>query len=117
MNAHGTNAINGMMLAVMLGACGVVMAGSDIHQTLDPPQITVGYSELNLNTEAGTKVLYSRIRAAARKVCGPPFADWYPGQRPKSKSCYQATVEHAIRAVNRPMLTALRERQVRVADR
>jgi UrcA family protein len=34
------------------------------------PAITVHYSDLNMNTEAGVASLYNRIRHAAQQVCG-----------------------------------------------
>jgi UrcA family protein len=36
----------------------------------DSRSLTVHYSDLNMNTEAGVASLYSRIRHAAEQVCG-----------------------------------------------
>jgi UrcA family protein len=36
----------------------------------DRPALTVRYSDLNLDTQAGAAVLYQRIRHAAEQVCG-----------------------------------------------
>jgi UrcA family protein len=70
-----------------------------------------------LSNEEGARVLYGRISNAARKACGPSFAVWYPTVSRLWKDCYQATVEHAIKTVNQPMLTALYERSMKVAAR
>jgi UrcA family protein len=104
--------------ALLLAISGSALADSARLQTLDPPaQIVVAYSDLNLDSPAGAKTLYRRIAYAARQVCGSPAAAWYPGQRQKWQTCYRTAVENAIRKVNRPVLTALHEQQVRVAHR
>jgi UrcA family protein len=36
----------------------------------DKPTVTVRYSDLNLDTQAGAAALYQRIRHAAEQVCG-----------------------------------------------
>ena len=67
--------------------------------------IKVGYSDLDLNTQAGAASLYSRIRGAARQVCGyegSTFTDkaiW--------KGCFNGAVGDAVAKVNNPLLTAV----------
>ena len=65
----------------------------------------------------GARILYGRISMAARKACGPSFALWYPTVEREWKHCYQATVDHAVKQVNSPALTALYEKGINVAAR
>jgi UrcA family protein len=55
--------------------------------------LTVHYSDLNMNTEAGVAVLYNRIRHAAQQVCGE-----VDPRRLDEVAAAQACVNHAIAA-------------------
>ena len=79
--------------------------------------VHVRYDDLNLANPEGARVLYRRISAAARKTCGPNFAQWYPGVRSGWKDCYKATVDDAVKQVNAPALTALHGNAINVAAR
>ena len=65
----------------------------------------VSYADLDLSTEAGAATLLSRIRSAARQVCG------YDGSTFTDKaiwnSCFKHAVGDAVGKVNNPQLTAL----------
>jgi UrcA family protein len=72
----------------------------------DVPTVTVRYSDLNLGTQAGAKVLYSRIRYAAEQVCGNP--DWR--QRFESaavKACIDRAISSSVHSVNNARLTSV----------
>ena len=85
-------------------------------KTLGPDPVTVRYEDLNLASQEGARILYGRISTAARKVCGPSFVLWYPGVSRAWQKCYQATVDHAVKQVNSPALTALYEHGINVAS-
>ena len=104
-------------LVVLLVGCGTAFADSAQQKTIDPAPITVRYDDLNLANPEGARVLYRRISAAARNVCGPNFAQWYPSVRRGWKDCYKATVDHAVNQVNAPTLTVLHARAINVAAR
>ena len=53
--------------------------------------LTVHYSDLNMNTEAGVASLYNRIRHAAQQVCGE-----VDPRRLDKATAAQACVDHAI---------------------
>lgn len=63
--------VTSLALAAMLsaGAAAPAMAKHDGNR--DIQTATVSYGDLNLASEAGAQKLESRIRYAARKVCGP----------------------------------------------
>ena len=57
------------------------------------PALTVRYSDLNMNTEAGVASLYNRIRHAAQQVCGA-----VDSRRLDEAAAAQACVHQAIAA-------------------
>lgn len=71
-----------------------------------PPSKTVKFDDLDIQTAAGAKVLYNRIRFAAEKVCEPVWHD--PVLREATPSCVNSAIDNAVRKVNAPYLTALR---------
>lgn len=58
---------------------------------VDSRTVTVRYSDLNMNTEAGVAALYNRISHAAEQVCGKVDA-----RRLEEVATAQACVTHAI---------------------
>ena len=67
--------------------------------------IKVGYSDLDLTTQAGADTLYHRIRGAARQVCGYDGSSFWD-QR-SFRNCFNGAVGNAVATVNNPLLTAL----------
>jgi UrcA family protein len=68
--------------------------------------VKVSYADLDLSTQAGAATLYSRIRGAARTVCGDddlPYTHW------AWKKCFNEAVGNAVAKVNNPQLTALHQ--------
>jgi UrcA family protein len=84
-----------------------------------PPSETVKFTDIDIHTPAGAKVLYSRIVAAANDVCEPTYRD--PVMREAIPSCVATAIDTAVRKVNEPYLTALRfgdpNRNVRLASK
>jgi UrcA family protein len=68
---------------------------------------TVRFNDLDITKSDGAKVLYSRIRAAARDVC-ELSAGADPILRVGVKGCMEKAVDKAVKDVNAPMLTNLR---------
>jgi len=73
-------------------------------------RMDVSYADLNIDSAAGVKVLYSRLRSAARRVCAP-FDD---GQQRAInfhfRACYKNALDSAVAQVNKPILTAMHAR-------
>jgi UrcA family protein len=80
-----------------------------------PPgtSITVRFADLNIDSADGAWVLYSRIRGAAETVCGVRTSAWEGDREWVWRECYRATVDEAVRRINRPMLTGLHASFVR----
>ena len=72
----------------------------------EAPSVRVRYDDLNLATEAGTKVLYSRIVNAARGVCA--FADSRElSLLAMSERCQSAAIAKAVNDVHSTQLAAV----------
>jgi UrcA family protein len=78
-------------------------------RSLDPT-VTVHFADLNPSTPEGVRALYDRITAAAETVCGPSYSTWDSNAHRNWKICYRATIDHTVRQINRPQLTALHQK-------
>ncbi len=77
-----------------------------VADNVDPPQMTVKYGDLNVDSAKGAAVLYARIRHAAKNVClqfDGGGLDVY-GQR---AACINKAILGAVTKVNVPALSAL----------
>lgn len=77
--------------------------------------ITIHYGELDLSKAQGLEVLYKRIKRAASSVCGSDRSPLTTSRARHAMECYQATLEDAVRQVNRPRLTALHRAKTKSA--
>ncbi len=71
------------------------------------PSKTVKYSDLDISKAEGAKVLYQRIRAAARYVCDLSIGG-DAVLRVAEKVCVDTAIDNAVRKVDAPALTSLR---------
>ena len=60
--------IAGASMVLFLASMANVVAGPG--QESDDEEITVSYADLNIANEAGAKVLYRRLKSAAKEACG-----------------------------------------------
>ena len=70
-------------------------------------RIAVSYSDLNISRPEGAQVLITRMRAAARQVCGPA-----PDQREFTfyrlyRDCVEDALSRAVVTLNDPLVTEL----------
>ena len=90
---------NVVVVAAMAAAMWVGAA-----QAAEGPAVTVGFKDLNLNTDAGVHVLYKRIHLAADQVCGN--FDGRDLQLARvHEACVKQAVADAVAAVNNQLLT------------
>lgn len=94
--------------ALQLGIVGAALALSvaSASAAIAPPSQAVRYDDLDLARPAGVAILYGRIQHAARQVCGDAQR---VGSRVVSTAwrvCAAGAVDRAVRAVDRPALTA-----------
>ncbi|HEY2419275.1 MAG TPA: UrcA family protein [Steroidobacteraceae bacterium] len=94
-------------------------AGTGAARASEPVQYLtekVAYGDLNLDTAAGAKTLYIRLRYAAKHVCSPVAAE------PRDlngfhiwQSCVDSAIASAVEQVNKPMLSGLHDLKVSVS--
>ena len=88
--------------ALLPGVATVVSADEATQRS-----IAVRYDDLNIANEAGAKKLYSRIRSAAKSVCGTRHSLLLVGKSSAAAKCEQDAIENAVSKVNSRVLTAL----------
>lgn len=73
---------------------------------------TVSYAGLNLNTEAGAREAYSRIRSAAKGVCSHLYTLELGQRRHIWETCVNDAIARAVADVRAPALTAYAAAQI-----
>jgi len=109
--SHFNRTAAGRAAAALLAAsAAAALAGTAAATTPDdPPSVRVGYGDLNLDTDAGARMLYRRLLVAAQQVC--PDADSRELARAaNARACQHQAIERAVRAVGSPKLAAVYER-------
>jgi UrcA family protein len=77
----------------------------------EPLTKIVHYGDLNLDSEGGAKVLYARLRSAAKEVC-TPLESLDVTRRRLWQSCFNSAVANAVRQVDKITLSALHAQTV-----
>ncbi len=78
---------------------------------LDFNAVRVSYADLNLENEAGARVLYSRLQRASKRACG---VESYKnagsiGIKTDMQRCYRSTLTASVEKINREKLTKIHE--------
>jgi UrcA family protein len=71
------------------------------------PTYEVHFADLDLTSKQDTQRLYSRLRIAAREVCGDFAERKSPVMRDRYKGCMNQALTDAIETIGNPALTAL----------
>ena len=72
---------------------------------------TVKFADLNLDTPGGVEALYTRIHAAALRVCEQPGVQLAVVQLAATRACMRKAESEAIGRVNAPLLTAFYQKK------
>ncbi len=96
---------------VAFGAIGLATASyaapvNDQWPQSEPLSVKVSYVDLNLDSEAGAKVMLQRIRHAAKIVC-EPLADGVLDLTYAYRPCVSRATDRAVAALNNPIVTAM----------
>jgi UrcA family protein len=112
MTMSPTRSISSTLLGAVL-ALGLshAKAGPQPDRSLEPP-VTVQFGDLKTSTAEGIRVLYARINSAADAVCSRGGGDWYPAEHWARQECVRDTVDHVVRRLELPGLTALHRARV-----
>lgn len=73
--------------------------------------VNVKYADLNIATASGARVLYKRIRAAARSACS---YFWFERDADEAR-CVQDAIANAVAKLNQPALSAVYDAAARAS--
>lgn len=88
---------------LLVGTCGAVQANTS---ATDATSATVSYRDLDLATDQGSRALYERINAAARRVCAVEDIRDLTAVA-SARECQQAAVSRAVHEVHNARLAVL----------
>jgi len=88
-------------------ACGVTLTTTATADEPNGEPLTkvVSFADLNVNNDAGIRVLHSRLQVAAKQVCRP-FTGKTLRQIAESRKCFDQAITQSIKQIDRPALTA-----------
>lgn len=90
----------------IFGAATLCVLSTPVQAAEGVPSKRVRFDDLNIADPAGAKVLYGRIRAAAREVCASYYSRDLANRAPK-QACVKRAIDDGVMKVNAPTLTAL----------
>ena len=103
-----------IVAAILATAVGVPASFAQVASNDgDAQSITVKYTDLNLATPEGSRVLYHRLVAAARRVCPDTGNAAELRQNRDAQRCITATVQQAVKQVKSPQFAQVAESQMR----
>ena len=92
-------------LALIIASC---LGGPAEAQTAEPPiSVRVVYSDVNLHNAAGARVMFDRIRGAARLACGGTPDIRLLDRVAVFDACNADTITRAIKVLNSPLVANL----------
>ena len=107
------NKISGLGIAAIV-ATGLVLPLAGMTATpshIDDAAVKVSYADLNINNEAGAKVLYARLQRASQEVCGVGSHDILRSltETKKARACYEKALTAAIQKIDSELLTVIHD--------
>jgi UrcA family protein len=104
--------LKGLITTVALFAISApAIASTGTDNELKGRAVKVSYADLNLQKEAGVKVLYRRLQQASKKACGvETFRNAGSlSEAAEMQRCYQNSLTSSVAKVNSPLLTKIHE--------
>jgi UrcA family protein len=108
-NTASSRSIRRFVAAIVVALICIANAGT--AQASEPLTKKIAYSDLDANTEAGAKLLYARLRFAAREVC-TPYESIELSRRRAWQTCVNNALTSAVQQINKPTVTALHSMSV-----
>jgi UrcA family protein len=108
-----TNTQQARMLVTMIafaataGIATTAQAGDADLASPHYDSVVVKYSDLDLNSVAGNKVLYARLSAAAERACGKDPHSRDLQRRMQYRACYDSALDRAVDKIGSRELQAL----------
>ncbi len=98
-----------LALAATAGFAATAQAGDAAPAPGHYADVVVSYSDLDLNSAEGNKVLYARLSSAAEKACGDAPATRELERKAQYRSCVQSTLNRAVDEVGSHEMQALHQ--------
>jgi UrcA family protein len=106
MNISTTNAFRRLAAATL---CGAIYSGLSSLPAgaagLEPLSVTVKYGDLDVSRPEGSTILYSRIRAAAERVCSPLEGGGVAAKM-RLNGCIDRAISEAVKTIPQPVRLA-----------
>ncbi|HEY1562839.1 MAG TPA: UrcA family protein [Caulobacteraceae bacterium] len=100
-------AIAGAGLASLASAPGSARAQPASNS--ESVSVRINFADLNLSSQQGAREMMGRIEGAARIICGESSANNDLAERSREHACVNQTVSDAVRSLDAPTVTALRD--------
>ena len=92
--------VRAAVLAVGALAIPVTAIGAAPSQ-FESVSVKVSYADLDIHSDKGAKVLYSRLKRASQKACSlDPYLKSGLNERQKAKVCYEAALDAAVARID-----------------
>ena len=96
-----------VIAAAVIGTMASLGTTSTWADLSEKQSVSVQYGDLDLTHEDGMATLHSRIRTAARRVCGD-FVRGNPEQRQEWQACYDSALATALVQIESARTAAVR---------
>jgi UrcA family protein len=97
--------------AAVIAVSAPAIASTGADNGLKGAAVKVSYADLNLQKEAGAKVLYRRLQQASKKACGVESFRIVGSlsEAAKMQDCYESSLTSSVAKVDNAILTKIHE--------
>lgn len=94
-----------LLLGMAIPATGIAAAPKHINDA----SIKVSYADLNIQSEAGARVLYARLKRASEEVCGiqTHVINGSLAATLRARTCFQETLEASVEKIDSDALAEI----------
>ena len=94
--------VTGIAALVLCGLAAPEAAGAAAPSQFEIAKISVSYADLNIQNDAGARVLYARLQKASEKVCSvEPYRELGSLSRvAQAEQCYHDTLDEAVSRID-----------------
>lgn len=104
-----SNHLKALSLMLAIGIAGPVIGSAAAPSQIDRVSVKVSYADLDIDSAAGAKVLYSRLKRASEEVCGVQHHVIHGSlaATKKARTCYHETLEASVEKIGSEALTKI----------
>lgn len=96
-------------IVMVAGAIAILSFGwtNSLAWARESIRVDVSYADLNIQSAAGVKSLYGRLRSAAQTACASFDDGRHSPRNIHFQGCYKTALDSAVAKINEPALTAM----------